>query len=724
MRKRIARIPSILKATSDDLRIELLGLLDREGPKSYSELMKALRLNPVQDAGRFAYHLKILQRENLVNLDRRLKKYKITELGTFCSSFIVELKRSTLKQKPLIRTSHLKIEEFNRGRIVADLIREANVPISIAKRIARDIESQIAASAPRYLTGPLIREMIDYHLIRDAALEDYRYDFTRLGLPIYNVTEMLTKSSHERDLQSITDVAGRTILKEYTLLKVLDRETADAHMFGYIDLKQLGTWFKPDVIWHDPRIFLKSGLPTMTSFTSPTPKPRNLDGALFMIHSLLSLCSMEVSREQVIDHFNVILAPFAQNIDRKDIKRSLGTFVYNLSRTLGGRGGVNLGLDFWIPKNLGELEAIGRSRRRLGVYDEYEDEARDVLSCLLELVFADPLNRPVFTPSTTLHISSIDPTDNLFVKAHRLALKRGTPFFSCMEDETASFSSEGLVVDSSWMNDWEVDTMRIGNLGTVAINLPRIILEAGEEWPEKLDETMEIVVKALKTKTKSILEMVKRRALPILSHEVLGEPYFRVANSLHLVEIIGLDEAAAIAKGGQHIHDGDDSRSFAVKLIKHIVSTTKRFSRKPGFRITVAKLRDLKGAKRFAELNVKHHGRDRALTLGTKREPYYTSCETVPYDADIPWEERLKIEGEISQLVPGGHMLYLPLARSERTVKHLIATTKEVRESGVRSFTYTRALSYCSRCLKTIIGIETKCPFCSSTALVHYDRKN
>lgn len=718
----MGNIANILKASSDDLRIKIIELLDREGPKSYSGLMKSLNLNPIQDAGRFAYHLKMLTRSGLVNVDKRLKKYKVTDLGKLCANFVNELKGHTLKRKPLVRTSRLRMEEFNRGKIIADLIREANVPMVIAKRIARDIEAQVMTRAPSNLTGPLIRDMISSYLIKDPSLEEFRGNFARLGLPLYDVAELLDRSSSTTTLDGIIRAAGNAVLREYALIKVYERGVIESHISGLIHIDQIETWFKPEIVWHDLRVFLHGGLPTPSQFSSPAPKPKSFDGALVLVSNLAALSSSEVSKEEVIDHFNVFLAPYAHRLDTKDIKRALSVFIYNLSRSVEEPVHVSLGLDFFVPRSIGEIEITRPGARSRGVYDDYENEAREILRCLLELMFNDPLNRPVFTPSIILHLSSKAFNDDLFVKAHKLALDCGTPNFAVRYGEISP-SSNGLMSVANWTGDWEVDTMRMGNIGTVSVNLPRLALEAHGNWTvflEKMEEAIKTGVKTLKAKSDRIKEFIQRRSLPVLSSLVLkGETYFRTRESLQPFQIVGLDEAVAIHTG-HHLHESGDSLTLATKLVKQIVEMVNRESRKPDFRATVVKLKGLKVAERFANINVEDFGRAEAQVHGTRRHPYYTSCENVPYHVDIPWQERLRIESKISKLIPSGHILHLPLPDRERFVKHLLTTTQEVCENEIHFFTYTRNLSYCGICQRIIRRKKTRCPFCGSAGLVYY----
>ncbi|MCX8171188.1 MAG: helix-turn-helix domain-containing protein, partial [Candidatus Bathyarchaeota archaeon] len=71
----------VLKAVSSNLRLSILKLLFDRGPLSYTEIMKILKLSPSKDAGRFAYHLKVLLNMDLIEPDVESKKYVLTDIG-------------------------------------------------------------------------------------------------------------------------------------------------------------------------------------------------------------------------------------------------------------------------------------------------------------------------------------------------------------------------------------------------------------------------------------------------------------------------------------------------------------------------------------------------------------------------------------------------------------------------------------------------------------------
>jgi len=69
---------------------------------------------------------------------------------------------------------------------------------------------------------------------------------------------------------------------------------------------------------------------------------------------------------------------------------------------------------------------------------------------------------------------------NILLKAHSLALEKGTPYFTNMTQKGnhATFSASGCKFEADLTNDWETDTLRTGCLGYVTVNLPRIVHES------------------------------------------------------------------------------------------------------------------------------------------------------------------------------------------------------------------------------------------------------
>ena len=181
----------VLKAMSSPLRLQVLNLLFDKGSLSYTELITSLKMNPTRDAGKFAYHLKFLLKADLVEADVESKKYVLTELGKMVIDVADRVEKKAIKQKGmLVRTSHSTLETFEANKIADSLIREAKMPVDLAQKTAKEAEKLLAKSKIKYLTAPLVRELVNAILI-EKGLEDYRHKLTRLGMPVHEVSALL-----------------------------------------------------------------------------------------------------------------------------------------------------------------------------------------------------------------------------------------------------------------------------------------------------------------------------------------------------------------------------------------------------------------------------------------------------------------------------------------------------------------------------------------------------
>ncbi|MEM2111086.1 MAG: helix-turn-helix domain-containing protein, partial [Candidatus Bathyarchaeia archaeon] len=201
----------VLKAVSSPLRLEILRLLYERGPMSYTEIMNFMKLNPIRASGRFAYHLKTLLGMDLIEPNVESKKYGLTNLGKAVIEFADQLDENAYKKILLVRTSRFAIENFDGNKIAESLIREADVPIDMAQRIARETEKRLLKLDIKYLTAPLIREFVNAILI-ERGLEEYRHKLTRLGFPVYDVTQLIkAMGAKSADIEAVHAVAGNRV---------------------------------------------------------------------------------------------------------------------------------------------------------------------------------------------------------------------------------------------------------------------------------------------------------------------------------------------------------------------------------------------------------------------------------------------------------------------------------------------------------------------------------
>ena len=726
----------VFDAASAPNRIQILQHLQNHGPLAYSEIMNLTKMDPIRDAGKFAYHLRSVTDAGLVEFDRENRKYQLSKLGEVLMNFSYEIEDYALnkKGKIFVRTSRWAIEEFDRNKIVQSMIQEADAPIDVAQQVARETEDRLIRSGTKYITAPLIREFVNAILI-EKKLEEYRHKLTRLGLPVFEVTQRIKEaSSTSHTADSILKMAGDSVMTDYVLLNILSRDVADVHMAGAIDVQNVESWIlKPFEVFHDLRHFLRNGIPFngIDLLSSPMSPPKSLDGALTLIRDLIYHTSLESSGEQTIDYFNIFLAPYIRGIRKEELQEKLLMFLVEVGNT--SPQGLSLGLELLVPENLSEVSAVTPGAEVTGGYPEFEDDAQKLAEVLLNALAVEE-EKPIFNPHIILKMRPEafrkKRTRELLTKAHEIAAKSGIPYFANISDEkkaVLSYNANGTLMDPCWTGDWEVDTVRVSHLDTVVVNLPRIAYEAkgnDERFLESLENRMRLCEETLEMKSQAILDRMSHGLLPLLSMKTPTEPYLRLENSTRLVTFAGLYEAVEFHTK-KLLEKDEDALKFAIKIAEESTGFLRQ-NQKDSRRNLLSLSPTGKATPRMAQLDAEKYGRSTVIDQGTKETPYYTDMTVLPLEAEISLNERMRIESKFQGLFQGGHIANILLAEDMNDPEKLLAYTESLSTNfNLRFFSYTKDITHCPTCHKTLYRFDVKCPNCSSSApLIHYGRES
>jgi anaerobic ribonucleoside-triphosphate reductase len=423
---------SIFDAASAPVRLQILRLLSTKGPLQYTEIMFQLKLDPVRDAGKFVYHLRSLTDASLVSLDKKSKKYEVTELGRMIVSFARDMDEyvNVKRGKLYVRTSRLAIEEFHRNKIAKSLVVEAGVPQETADEIAAEAEDRLVRLKTIYLTAPLIREFVNAILI-EKKLEEYRHKLTRLGMPVYDVAQLI-KSAGEKQLSAdyVHRSSAKSVLSEYVLLNCLPHKLADAHLSGSIHIANLENWIlKPNEIVHDIRYFLKNSLPGMLP-------PERFEGALALLRHTLEIGASEISGEQTLEFFNTFLSPYVRGRSVEEATNSMFYFLTSMRRDAVSsdlQAGVSIVVDLESPEFLSNEDAVGPNGKSDGYYGDFRNEALKLAEATLEAFRIMSESRPPLLPHLIVRVGrralGDDRVKRILEKAHELSAARSVPYF-------------------------------------------------------------------------------------------------------------------------------------------------------------------------------------------------------------------------------------------------------------------------------------------------------
>ncbi|MGH9917490.1 MAG: anaerobic ribonucleoside-triphosphate reductase, partial [Nitrososphaerales archaeon] len=417
-----------------------------------------------KESGKFAYHLRKLVRQLLIQLNRQERKYTVTNLGRLVLNLTRQIEEQSLIEsgKLYVRTSRQAIEEFNADKILQSLVKEAGMPVELGQKITSETESRLYKFQTQYLTAPLIREMVNSLLV-EQNLEEYRHKLTRLGLPVFDVTQLLAKAGQEDgDAESLLHQTGRSVFAEYLLLEQLPRDVADAHLNGDINISEAGTWaLIPDTVFLDLLSVRASGfnpkgrLPGVPMLGSPT----NLEEAVNVIANITPLIKKEANEEVVYSNFLQYLAQFTRSRTKRDVSDALVKLFDQISSALHPmqRPSVSLQLDLYAKDDAGR-ELMEKTLS--ATMDAYRDYVEQVPKPELRLLLAKP------------HKSE----DASYLKdAAAIAFHGGkVAFFPSGEKR----SSRGVNLDLLPADHQGDNVSVLHNLG---INLPRLSYESNQD---------------------------------------------------------------------------------------------------------------------------------------------------------------------------------------------------------------------------------------------------
>ncbi|MEM3640405.1 MAG: anaerobic ribonucleoside-triphosphate reductase [Candidatus Bathyarchaeia archaeon] len=710
----------MLKAVSSTVRLHILNLLFDKGALSYTELMNLLKMNPSRDAGRFAYHLKFLLRADLVEADVESKKYRLTELGKMVIDIADEIEKKALRPKRmLVRTSRFALEDFDANKITDSLIKEADMPVELAQKIAKEAEKRLLKAKTKYLTASLIREVVNAILI-EKGLEEYRHKLTRLGLPVHDIATLVAKSETIQGSAFIHEIAGKTVLEEYVLLNVLPRDIADAYLSGALHIDGLSYWIlKPSEIVHDLRFFFQRGLnlEEIGVFQPYYPPPKNFESALFLVFNVILHSKKEIGETQNLEYFNVFLAPFIKGLEYEEIKETLRLFIFNISQ----HADVSLGLELVVPDFIAEENAFGPFGKHVGNYGDFIEESQILASLILEIFTEESICKPLFNPKIVVKMRPETFTNEkakaMLLDAHSLTLKNGILYFANFLEngrKQSVYSTSGYRLDAYLNGDWEIDTLRTCTVGQVIVNLPRIVYECEKDkmkFSEILNERLEMAARALEIKHKT-LKLHAKSLLPFLMQGANGDQYLRLENPPCLINLVGLKEVAE-AFYEKNIYADAETLKFAYEILHHVLNFADKNGKKHEKRLLSVMIPKFEASERLAKLDIERYGVANVRFLGNREKPYYSTANRILLQNGDVALQSLKTEGELEKLCNGGKMTIVDLGETEHEANELMLFSKRLIENyGIGFFTYNRNLTYCSRCKKSWPKVLNKCLSC------------
>ncbi|MCS7280214.1 MAG: anaerobic ribonucleoside-triphosphate reductase [Desulfobacterota bacterium] len=639
-----------------------------------------------------------------------------------------------------VRTSEETISNWNRSKIVEALLRETSIDETKAEEISKEVESIVRRSGIKFITAPLIREIVNAKLI-EKGLENVRKMHTRLGMPIYDVGNLILHPNKENanvphGPEATNLTLAERIKKEYALLAVFSQEVADAHMNGDIHIHDLGFIDRPYCSGQSVEYIKKFGLnfPHTLSMAKPAKHPEVL-----LAHLIKFSAALQSNFAGAIgwDAVNVFFAPYLVGMSDRELKQLAQMLVFEFSQQAVARGGQAIFSDinlYWeIPKHFEDTPAIGPGGEFTGkTYKEYEKEAQRFVLKLFEVYKeGDGSGRPFFFPKPIVHITEkffkTDGHMDFLYLICDVAADKGNTYFVFDRGETAKISEccrLSFKLDERDLEDAKMPwRMRYCALQNVSINLPRIAYLAkgnDEKLFDLLTQRFMLAVRAHKEKRnflEKLLSLGEDGPLSLLTMKRDGMPYLRFNIASHLVGMVGLNEMVQVHLGEQ-LHESKRALKFGLKVIAHMKLLAEKFSKKEGMRILLEQTPAESTSYRFARLDLKDFSPISGRVVKGNVAcgmVYYTNSTHLNVSARISPIERVTSEGIFHPLIEAGSISHVWLGESQPS-KEAIAdfVIKTFRYTKNDQIAFSPEFTTCNSCLRTLRGLRTRCSYCGS----------
>jgi anaerobic ribonucleoside-triphosphate reductase len=145
---------------------------------------------------------------------------------------------------PAVELVSQGVTAWQKGRIVAALIREADIDPGIAEEVASQVERRVFDSGLRRISTALIRELVDNELF-DRGFGSKLRRLVPVGIPKYNLEQILfgldvkEGFTYPKTPPQIRDLIANRILHQYTLQEVFTPAVSGAHGDGRIFIHRL-----------------------------------------------------------------------------------------------------------------------------------------------------------------------------------------------------------------------------------------------------------------------------------------------------------------------------------------------------------------------------------------------------------------------------------------------------------------------------------------------------
>ena len=679
LRSTSKRVRMIFSVMASPNRIDILRILNSKGPLTYSELKSLAGFKSKKESGKFAYHLRKLLRQSLVALNKSERRYTITNLGKLVLSLARQIEERSIIEggKMYVRTSHDSIEEFNPQKIIQSLVREGSLPLELAQKITEEVENRIYKYQTAYLTGSLIRELVNSVLLEHGH-EEYRHKLARVGLPIFEVQEMISNAENvDNGVEGLLFKTGKIVFAEQLLTGTLPKDVADAHLSGDLHISNMGLWsVLPDAIFINIKTLIDDGIDLKGKYLgiSRIPSVKTLDNLSSALSMIIALISKEASQEVVMDSLVPLLSKYSK--DLPEIERQLVN-SFTMSSTTVGYSNIPTVISFVIP--LGTDQKIVKTI--LSAYKTYA------------------LLTPIPKIGLVIDYDKGKRTDVSQILSEIITLGGKVVFGK------HNITQKGTVYPKN-------PTSTMLHLGSLSINLPRLAFESNKDetyFRARLALLIKPALDSMALRKKSISNLIRLGVNPVLA---ANTQYMQRGMISLVINLVGLQNAIYGILG----FNNKEGEAILHKVIETCVDITAKKGKELGVDIIVT-MTESDGSERFIALDSEKYGKNTVQQIADTE----TYSQGILFDMDALSNMTGKSTeivtcNKINKSLNGGLLTQITIPKATKADK--IKKVIEKAASITSSFRPVMEVPTCGNRGFKDDKLAEKCPNCKSTYII------
>ena len=511
--------------------------------------------------------------------------------------------------------------------------------------------------------------------------EEYRNKLARLGLPVYDVQEMISNLDVVNNgTEGLLFGTGQKVFAERLLTNILSKDVADFHLSGDLHITNPGTWSMiPDTIFVNVKELIEDGIELGGKYldVSRIPASKQLDEITSSLSIIISLLSKEASQEIVLDGLVQALSKHSKSLPELERKLTNAfatastTSQYNKKNTI-----VSIRLQLGSDKKL--INSI------INAYKKYTQIT------------------PIPKIGLIIDHDKGKITD-VSESASEIISLGGKVMFA-----HGQTSSSG-VTNGSTKTTAPLSIM----LESVSINLPRLAFESNKDetyFRARLALLIKPALSSMASRKKDISDLTRRGLNPILAKNT---QYMQRSSVSLVVNLVGLKEAVFDIL---RLKDNKEGRNVLYNVIGTAVDVAAKKGKELGDRVTIC-MTETGGSHRFAILDGVKYGKN--STLNSMENDSYSQGVTIDASEITNYtnkSEPIAESNKFSKLLNGGLLVTLKIDKDAKVAE--IKKSIEKVAALVPSFKPIIKIAICGECGFKDQAFEDRCPKCKSPYII------